>query len=120
MGAEIIIVPSAFTYKTGQAHWEVLLRARAIENQCYIVAAAQAGKHNEKRESFGQSMIVDPWGKIVAQCDPHRPDIDLEEGEGSEGICYAIFDRAVLENIRESMPVNEHKRRDVYGLRSKL
>lgn len=57
MGAEILLVPSAFTYRTGAAHWEVLLRARAIETQSYVVAAAQMGRHNEKRESYGQSMV---------------------------------------------------------------
>ena len=56
-GAEILLVPSAFTYRTGRAHWEVLLRARAIENQCFVVAAAQSGRHNDKRESYGQSMV---------------------------------------------------------------
>ena len=64
-GAEILLVPSAFTHKTGQAHWEVLLRARAIENQCYVIAAAQSGRHNEKRESYGQTMIVDHWGRYL-------------------------------------------------------
>lgn len=63
-GAEVVLVPAAFTQPTGQAHWEVLLRARAIENQCYIVAAAQAGQHNERRASYGHSMIVDPWGTV--------------------------------------------------------
>ena len=58
-GAEILLVPSAFTYRTGQAHWEVLLRARAIENQCFVIAAAQSGRHNDKRESYGQSMVID-------------------------------------------------------------
>lgn len=63
-GAEIVLIPSAFTVPTGRAHWEVLLRARAIENQVYVVAAAQCGKHSDKRESYGHTMIVDPWGKI--------------------------------------------------------
>jgi predicted amidohydrolase len=61
MGAQVLLVPSAFTVPTGKAHWEVLLRSRAIETQCYVVAAAQWGKHNEKRESWGHSMVVDPW-----------------------------------------------------------
>ena len=66
-------MPSAFTYTTGAAHWEVLLRARAIENQCYVVAAAQGGKHENGRRTFGHSLVVDPWGEIVACRD---------EGEG--------------------------------------
>lgn len=63
-GAEVVLVPSAFTQLTGKAHWEILLRARAIENQCYVIAAAQAGQHNEKRASYGHSMIIDPWGEV--------------------------------------------------------
>lgn len=63
-GAEVVLVPSAFTPLTGKAHWETLLRARAIENQCYVIAAAQSGPHNEKRTSWGHSMIVDPWGEV--------------------------------------------------------
>jgi deaminated glutathione amidase len=63
-GADIILVPSAFTVPTGQAHWEILLRARAIETQCLIIAAAQAGQHNQKRSSYGHSMIIDAWGTV--------------------------------------------------------
>lgn len=70
-GAEILLVPAAFTRKTGQPHWEVLLRARAIETQCYVVAAAQCGPHNEQRTSYGHTLIVDPWGTIG------KPDISL-------------------------------------------
>ncbi|KAL2896316.1 Nitrilase-like protein 2 [Bienertia sinuspersici] len=65
--AQVLLVPSAFTKITGQAHWEILLRARAIENQCYVIAAAQAGKHNEKRESYGDSLIIDPWGTVIGR-----------------------------------------------------
>ncbi len=61
---DLILVPSAFTVPTGKAHWEVLLRARAIETQSYVIAAAQSGRHNEKRESYGHSMIIDPWGSV--------------------------------------------------------
>ncbi len=67
-GADVLTYPSAFTVATGLAHWESLLRARAIETQCYVVAAAQTGKHNEKRASYGHSVIIDPWGTVVAQC----------------------------------------------------
>ncbi|GFH05871.1 CN hydrolase domain-containing protein, partial [Haematococcus lacustris] len=69
LGAQLIAVPSAFTKITGAAHWEVLLRARAIECQAYVVAAAQAGRHNEKRESWGHAMIVDPWGEVIGRLD---------------------------------------------------
>lgn len=67
-GAQILAVPSAFTKPTGAAHWEPLLRARAIECQCYVLAAAQIGQHNLKRETYGHALAVDPWGTIVAQC----------------------------------------------------
>jgi predicted amidohydrolase len=63
-GAELLLVPAAFTPRTGEPHWEVLLRARSIETQCYVIAAAQAGPHNEKRTSYGHTMVVDPWGTI--------------------------------------------------------
>lgn len=67
MGAEVLLVPSAFTKITGAAHWEILLRARAIECQSYVMAAAQAGVHNEKRESYGHALIVDPWGEVIGR-----------------------------------------------------
>ncbi|KAF3783113.1 Nitrilase-like protein 2 [Nymphaea thermarum] len=65
--AQVLLVPSAFTKVTGEAHWEILLRARAIETQCYVIAATQTGKHSEKRESYGDALIIDPWGTIVAR-----------------------------------------------------
>lgn len=68
MGAELIAAPSAFTQKTGQVHWELLLRARAVENQCYVLAGAQWGEHGGGRASFGSAMIVDPWGQVLARC----------------------------------------------------
>lgn len=97
-GADIITVPSAFTRTTGAAHWEVLLRARAIETQCYIVAANQGGVHNEKRETFGHSMIVDPWG-VVLDCLP-----------GGEGVVCASPDPALLTRVRADMPIASHRR----------
>mmetsp|Transcript_2739 Transcript_2739/g.3901 ORF Transcript_2739/g.3901 Transcript_2739/m.3901 type:complete len:330 (-) Transcript_2739:195-1184(-) len=97
MGADVILVPSAFTCKTGSAHWEVLLRARAIETQCYIIAAAQCGQHNEQRESYGHSMVVDPWGDIVTQCSDYP----------SLGICY--ISKSYVNKIRRKMPVLEHR-----------
>src|SRR5688572_206010 len=66
-GAQLLLIPAAFTSTTGKAHWEVLLRARAIENQCYVIAAAQYGNHHQTRTTHGHAMVVDPWGSIVAQ-----------------------------------------------------
>uniref|UniRef100_A0A8D0L624 Deaminated glutathione amidase n=1 Tax=Sphenodon punctatus TaxID=8508 RepID=A0A8D0L624_SPHPU len=102
-GAEILTYPSAFTVTTGSAHWEVLLRARAIETQCYVVAAAQTGKNHERRSSYGHSMVVDPWGCVIAQC---------QEGLG---LCYAEIDLAYLHRVRQEMPVAAHRRADLYG-----
>eukprot|EP00057_Strongylocentrotus_purpuratus_P033107 XP_790158.2 PREDICTED: nitrilase homolog 1 [Strongylocentrotus purpuratus] len=101
-GAEILTFPSAFTIPTGMAHWEPLLRSRAIENQCYVIAAAQTGKHNDKRASYGHAMIVDPWGAVIAQC---------SEGEG---VAVAQIDPDYLQKIRTSMPVWNHRRNDLY------
>ncbi|KAL8595196.1 hypothetical protein ACOMHN_013869 [Nucella lapillus] len=101
-GADILTYPSAFTQTTGMAHWEVLLRARAIENQCYVVAAAQTGKHNAKRSSYGHAMIVDPWGTVVAQC-----------REGTD-VAVAEVDLTYLAKIRQEMPVRSHRRHDLY------
>ncbi|KAG0326356.1 Nitrilase, partial [Podila humilis] len=81
----------------------VLLRSRAIETQCYVVAAAQAGKHSETRASYGHSMIVDPWGKILAECDGQ-----------SEGIAVASIDLTSLTHIRAQMPVLQHRRYDIF------
>jgi nitrilase len=95
-GAEIITVPSAFTAVTGFAHWEVLLRARAIENLCYVVAPDQGGLHENGRQTYGHSMIVEPWGKILA-C--------REEGVG---LITADIDLSRLRQIRIQFPSNEH------------
>ncbi|XP_066284827.1 deaminated glutathione amidase-like isoform X1 [Branchiostoma lanceolatum] len=103
MGADILTFPSAFTQTTGMAHWEVLLRARAIENQCYVVAAAQTGAHSEKRRSYGHAMVVDPWGCVVACCH-----------EGTD-VCVAEVDLDYLHKVRREMPVWEHRRHDIYG-----
>lgn len=102
MGAEILTYPSAFTYQTGAAHWEVLLRARAIETQCYVVAAAQTGTHNKKRVSWGHAMIIDPWGTVVAQCS-EKTDMALAE-----------IDLNLLKQIRQNMPCENHRRTDLY------
>ncbi|PSN40498.1 Nitrilase and fragile histidine triad fusion protein NitFhit [Blattella germanica] len=102
MGADILAYPSAFTFTTGSAHWEPILRARAIECQCYVIAAAQTGVHNKKRSSWGHAMIVDPWGAIIAQC-----------SEGT-GIATAELDMSYLKQVRRNMPVWEHRRNDLY------
>ncbi|KAH8148250.1 uncharacterized protein LAJ45_07702 [Morchella importuna] len=112
-GAEVVTYPSAFTVPTGQAHWEVLLRARAIETQAYVVAAAQIGRHSEGRASYGQSMIVDPWGRIVAQC--RKVEVGEEPrtaGEVEPEICVAEVDLGMLEKMRKEVPLK--RRFDVY------
>jgi predicted amidohydrolase len=96
---DLIAVPSAFTHTTGAAHWEVLLRARAIENQCYVVAAAQGGTHENGRRTFGHSLIVDPWGEVVA-C--RRDD--------GEGVVVAELQRARIAEVRRQLPALEHRR----------
>ncbi|XP_072986038.1 deaminated glutathione amidase, chloroplastic/cytosolic [Typha latifolia] len=100
--AQILLVPSAFTKVTGAAHWEILLRARAIETQCYVVAAAQAGKHNEKRESYGDSLIIDPWGTVIARL-PDR---------FSTGFAVADIDLSKVDSVRTKMPISQHRRFD--------
>ena len=99
-GADIIAVPSAFTLTTGKDHWHVLLRARAIETQCWVMAPAQWGMHDDegKRHSFGHSVIIDPWGIVVA-----------DKGHG-EGICLAEIDPERTRAVRRSIPVRDHRR----------
>lgn len=99
LNAELLLVPSAFTVPTGSAHWEILLRSRAIENQCVVIAAAQSGAHNANRSSYGHSMIVDAWGTKAAEVvrSPTQP--------GDEGICYFEYNRAELRDVRAKMPV---------------
>jgi predicted amidohydrolase len=104
-GAQVLLIPAAFTRPTGEAHWETLLRARAIETQCYVAAAAQAGRHNAKRESHGHALIIDPWGEVVARC--ADPD--------AEGIAVAEVDEEWMAAVRQRMPVGTHRRAEVYG-----
>ncbi|UDF27914.1 UNVERIFIED_ORG: carbon-nitrogen hydrolase family protein [Roseateles sp. XES5] len=92
-GAEILSVPAAFTRQTGEAHWEILLRARAIENGVYVIAAAQAGVHEDGRETFGHSMIVDPWGRVLAAA-----------GGTGEAIVMAEIDIAAVKAARDKIP----------------
>ena len=93
----MIVIPAAFTQTTGEAHWEILLRARAIENQTYIIAANQGGKHENSRETFGNSMIIDPWGKVLSRI------------EKDQGIAIADCDFNYLSNLRKTFPVLEHR-----------
>ncbi|AES63039.2 carbon-nitrogen family hydrolase [Medicago truncatula] len=99
-GAQILLVPAAFTKVTGEAHWEILLRARAIENQCYVIAAAQAGTHNDKRESYGDTLIIDPWGTVVGRL-PDRL---------STGIVVADIDLSLVDSVREKMPIAKQRK----------
>ena len=100
---DLLCVPSAFTYPTGEAHWELLLRARAVENQAYVIAAAQGGRHENGRRTWGHSMIVDPWGVVLA-C--------LAEGEG---VVSAELDRARIADVRRRLPALAHRRADLAG-----
>jgi len=98
-GASFLAIPSAFTRQTGEAHWHVLNRARAIENGCYVLAAAQGGKHENGRETFGHSLVVDPWGRIVA------------EGGTEPGVVMAEVDPAEVAAARSRVPSLQHGRR---------
>ncbi|RHZ68541.1 carbon-nitrogen hydrolase family protein [Aspergillus thermomutatus] len=99
--AQIITYPSAFTVPTGQAHWETLLRARAIETQAYVVAAAQAGPHNEKRRSYGHSMIVNPWGEIVAKLGDGYREPEIATGEIDLNLLEKCSPQASLKAISQ-------------------
>lgn len=98
-GAEVLTVPAAFTAPTGRAHWEVLLRARAVENLCYVLAPAQSGMHDSGRETYGDSMIVDPWGQILARVSQAGP-----------GIAVAEIDRTLQADLRTRFPALSHRR----------
>ena len=94
---ELLVLPAAFTETTGRAHWEMLLRARAVENQCYVLAAAQGGKHPSGRMTHGNSMVIDPWGEILARMDK------------GEGVVIAELDRQKLVETRASLPALKHR-----------
>jgi predicted amidohydrolase len=98
-GSSFLAIPSAFTQQTGEAHWHVLNRARAIENGCYVFAAAQAGRHESGRETFGHSLVVDPWGRIIA------------EGGVEPGVVFADIDPAAVAAARARVPSLQHGRR---------
>jgi nitrilase len=95
---DLLCVPSAFTYTTGQAHWQLLLRARAVENQCYVLAPAQGGTHENGRRTWGHSLIVDPWGEVLAL-----------QAEG-EGVVLAQVDAARIASVRMQLPALAHRR----------
>jgi predicted amidohydrolase len=97
-GATLLTVPAAFTLMTGKDHWEVLLRARAIENQSYVIAPAQWGRHGEKRVTYGNALIVDPWGLVIARA------------SDGEGLAMGTYDSAIVERIRTSLPALKHRR----------
>ena len=96
-GAQLLAVPAAFTVPTGEAHWQILLRARAIENAAYVVAAAQSGLHPDGRSTFGHSLVIDPWGRVL-----------LDMGEG-QGVGFAEIDLDVVQKVRRQIPVLEHR-----------
>jgi predicted amidohydrolase len=99
-GAEVLSVPAAFTRQTGEAHWHTLLRARAIENGAFVVAAAQGGRHEDGRETFGHSLIVDPWGRILAEADHAEPGVILAEID-TAAVAAARAKIPNLKNARE-------------------
>jgi predicted amidohydrolase len=105
-GAEILSIPAAFTAATGKAHWEVLMRARAIENLCYVIAPAQAGTHANGRETWGDSMIVDPWGVVLDRVTQAGP-----------GVAVAEIDRTVQDDVRTRFPALTHRRLDLSNLK---
>ena len=97
MGADLLLVPSAFTFTTGQAHWELLLRARAVENLAFVLAAAQGGVHENGRQTWGHSMAVDPWGRVLAS-----------QAQG-EGLVLSELDAALLTQCRQQLPALAHR-----------
>lgn len=101
-GARVMLAPSAFTAHTGAAHWRLLVRARAVDTGSYVVAPDQTGSHRPGRECYGHSMIVDPWGRVLAE---------LPSGVG---VCVADVDPAVVERVRADLPVLKHRRPDAY------
>ena len=99
----MFLLPAAFTIPTGISHWEPCLRARAIENGCYVAGCGQWGRYARGRENYGHSMVVDPWGTVIAQC---------SEGVGT--LCVEL-DLDYLEAVRQRLPVQQHRRRDLFG-----
>ena len=100
----VLLIPAAFLEKTGYAHWESLLRARAIENSCYVIASAQEGKHDSGRFTYGHSCVIDPWGNVIAQA---------SEGEH---LIMVDIDLKYLQHVREKVPSLTHIRKDVFSI----
>jgi len=96
--AEVLLVPSAFSVTTGAAHWEALLRARAIENSCYVIAAAQWGRHPSGRKTYGHSLVVNPWGKVIA------------EKQSGTGLLMSEIDRTAVKQARQQLPCLNHRK----------
>jgi predicted amidohydrolase len=111
-GVEIVMVPSAFTATTGQAHWRTLLRARAIENQTFVMAAAQVGRHDNDRETWGHSMIIDPWGVVLSEFDDeYQPSKELAVAATKRvGLLIADLDLKKLTDLRIKFPALTHRR----------
>lgn len=107
-GAQLLVVPAAFTVTTGEAHWDLLMRSRAMDNQCFVIAASPARNPESSYQAWGHSMVIDPWGRIIA-----------EAGE-TEGIIYAELDFKLLEQIRQQLPLLEHRRQDLYQINYKV
>ena len=107
--AQIITFPSAFTLRTGDAHWETLLRSRAIETQSWIVAAAQVGRHNEKRASYGRSMVVDPWGKVALRLKGVKDAEGHAEDGAVEDVGFVDIDLAEVDRVRGEMPLQRRR-----------
>ena len=97
-GANLLAIPAAFTVPTGEAHWHVLMRARAIESACFVVAAAQCGRHDDGRETYGHSLVVDPWGRVL-----------LDMGGEATGVGFAEIDPGILSDVRTRIPVLRHR-----------
>lgn len=98
-GANVLSIPAAFTVPTGEAHWHVLMRARAIENACFVVAAAQCGQHEDGRATYGHSLVVGPWGEVL-----------LDMGNDAAGVGFADLDLTKVEEVRTRLPVIAHRR----------
>lgn len=98
-GATMLAIPAAFTVPTGEAHWHVLMRARAIENACFVIAAAQCGQHEDGRATYGHSLVIDPWGKVL-----------LDMGGDGPGVGFADLDLGAPETVRARLPVLAHRR----------
>ena len=120
LGATVLLYPSAFTVPTGRAHWKLLLRARAVENQCVVIAAAQVGRHNARRVSYGHAMAVDPWGEVLVDAGGFGPTAGTteEEREREEAdvepfkdkVVFAEIDLDRVAEVRRNMPVGNHRR----------